>query len=283
MGSVRTVVLTGVSGAGKSTAVRALEDLNYFCVDNLPLPLLGRFLDLCAASADLGRAALVVDARERTFLYGHRELFAQLRAAGHLLEVLFLDASDDILLRRFSETRRRHPLGDGDLRVRLAREREILEDLRREADDVIDTSNLTVHDLKRLVLDRYGSQASIPSVSVLSFGYRYGIPSEADFVLDVRFLPNPFFSEDLAPLPGTDVRVAGFVLSRPESAEFLDRAEKLLELTLPLQAVEGRPHVTVAVGCTAGRHRSVAIAVELARRLSGGRSVRARHRDVERS
>jgi len=283
MGAVRTVVLTGVSGAGKSTALRALEDVSYFCVDNLPLPLLERFIELCAASSDLGRAGLVVDARERTFLCGQREVFAQLRASGHPLEVLFLEASDDILLRRFSETRRRHPLGDGDLRARLAREREILADLRCEADDVIDTGSLTVHDLKRLILDRYGSQPSAPSLSVLSFGYRYGIPSEADFVLDVRFLPNPFFSEDLAPLPGTDERVARFVLSRPESAEFLDRATRLLELTLPLQAVEGRPHVTVAVGCTAGRHRSVAIAAELARRLAEGRNVRARHRDVGRS
>jgi UPF0042 nucleotide-binding protein len=283
MGQVRTVVVTGMSGAGKSTALRALEDLRYFCVDNLPLPLLGRFVELCAASPDLGRAALVVDARERTFLAGQHEVFAQIRFAGHPVEILYLDAADDVLVRRFSETRRRHPLGDGDLVARLAGEREILADLRRLADDVIDTGNLTVHDLKRLIRDRYQAAGGAPSLSVLSFGYRWGIPSEADFVFDVRFLPNPFFAEELAPLPGTDDRVARFVLSRPESAEFLERVTRLLELTLPLQAVEGRPHVTVAVGCTAGRHRSVAIAAELARRLSGTQAVRARHRDLERT
>jgi RNase adapter protein RapZ len=282
MASVRTLIVTGVSGAGKSTALRALEDLGFFCVDNLPLPLLSRFLDLCAASSEIGRVALVVDAREGAFLEGHRESFAQLRAAGHRLELVFLDAGDEVLLRRFSETRRRHPLGESDLRAGLHRERGILEGLRREADDVIDTGGLTVHELKRLVLERYGAKQGAPNVSVMSFGYRYGLPSEADFVLDVRFLPNPFFSEDLGPLPGTDARVASFVLSHPQSAAFVERATQLLELALPLQAFEGRPYVTVAIGCTAGRHRSVAIADELSRRLAIGRNVRTRHRDLGR-
>jgi len=280
---VRTILVTGVSGAGKSTALRAFEDLGYFCVDNLPLPLLGRFLELCAASSDIGKVALVVDAREGTFLQGLREVFAQLRAAGHSLEVIFLDAGDEILLRRFSVTRRAHPLGGGDLPTGLRREREVLGDLLREADAVIDTGNLTVHDLKRYVLDRYGAHDAAPSVSIISFGFRNGLPSEADFVLDVRFLPNPFFSDELAHLPGTDERVASFVLSDPQSKDFLAKATDLLAFVLPLQAAEGRAYVTVAVGCTAGRHRSVVIAQELARRLSTIRSVRTRHRDVDKA
>jgi RNase adapter protein RapZ len=279
---MRIVVVTGVSGAGKSTALRALEDVGFFCVDNLPLPLLGRFVELLSAAGDAEQAALVVDAREGEFLSGHPEAFAGLKQQGHQLEVLFLDASDEVLVRRFSETRRRHPIAGEDLREGIDREREILRDLREAATAVVDTGHLNVHQLKGVIQERYRRSADVLGVTLLSFGYKHGLPPEADFVFDVRFLPNPYFVESLSPLTGEDPQVASFVLENNDARGFLDCTEALLTFVLPRAEREGKAYLTIAVGCTGGRHRSVAVVQELARRMPPRHPLTVRHRDLAR-
>jgi UPF0042 nucleotide-binding protein len=279
---VKLVVVTGVSGAGKSTALRALEDLGFYCADNLPMPLLPKFIELLAVREEIARAALVVDARSGDFLDDTHPVLADLRTAGHSIDVLYLDAPDEILLRRFSETRRRHPLSGTDIRAGLLAERTRLATLRNEATAVMDTADLTVHALRALVLERYGRPDASLGVSLLSFGFKYGLPAEADIVLDVRFLRNPFFIEALAPLSGEDDAVGRFVLENPEATLFLERAEELLALCIAAFEREGKSYATVAIGCTGGRHRSVVIARELARRLARVASVTVRHRDLGR-
>ncbi|HVZ85358.1 MAG TPA: RNase adapter RapZ [Polyangia bacterium] len=279
---MRLVVVTGVSGAGKSTALRALEDLGFYAVDNLPLPLVPQFIELFTSRTDIDRATLGLDARGGTFLAGATSVFAELRRAGHTVEVLFLDASDEILIRRFSETRRRHPLSDTDIRAGVAAERETLADLRREADALVDTGALTVHVLRALVQERYGRGEGDLSVTLLSFGFKHGIPAEADIVLDVRFLPNPFFVPHLSALSGEDEQVARFVLDDPDTAAYVDEAERFLRLSVRGFLREGKSYATVAIGCTGGRHRSVTLAKELAHRLGGAFSISVRHRDIGR-
>jgi len=279
---MRVVVVTGVSGAGKSTALRALEDVGFFCVDNLPLPLLGRFVELLSAAGDAEQAALVVDAREGEFLTGYREAFANLREHGHQLEVLFLDASDDVLVRRFSETRRRHPLSGDDLREGIERERDLLRGLREVAEAVVDTANLNVHQLKGVIQERYRRSADVLAITLLSFGFKHGLPAEADIVLDVRFLPNPYFVESLSASTGEEPQVASFVLDNADAREFLDRTEGLLTFVLPRAEREGKAYLTVAVGCTGGRHRSVAVVQELAKRMPRRHPLTVRHRDLAR-
>ena len=277
---MRLVVVTGVSGAGKSTALRALEDLGFYAVDNLPLPLVPQLIDLLASRPDVDRAALGIDARSGDFLSGMASIFADLRERGHSVEVLFLEASDDILLRRFSETRRRHPLSDTDIRAGITAERQTLTDLRQAASAVVDTGTLNVHVLRGLIQERYGRGEGELAVTLLSFGFKHGIPSEADIVLDVRFLPNPFFVPDLSALSGEDEAVVRFVLDDPETKAFLDDAERLVHRSVQGFRREGKSYATVAVGCTGGRHRSVAIAKELGRRLGTGLAVSVRHRDI---
>jgi UPF0042 nucleotide-binding protein len=279
---VKLVVVTGVSGAGKSTALRTLEDLGYYCADNLPMPLLPKFIELLAVREEVTRAALVVDARSGDFLDDTSQVLSGLRGAGHTIEVLFLDAPDDVLIRRFSETRRRHPLSGNDIRGGLQAERKRLSNLRLEATTVIDTGDLTVHGLRGMVLERYGRADGNLAVSMLSFGFKYGLPVEADIVLDVRFLPNPFFVETLSPLSGEDEAVRRFVLENPETQLFLSKADELLTLCIAAFEREGKSYATVAVGCTGGRHRSVVIASELARRLGNVSNVMVRHRDIQR-
>ena len=280
---MRIVVVTGVSGAGKSTALRALEDLGFYCVDNLPSPLIGKFAEL-ATSSEVVKAALVIDTREGEFLLGAGEALRALKTSGlATVEVLFLDAPDEVLKRRFSETRRRHPLAEVDLEAGLRRERQLLIGLREEADAVIDTGRLSVHQLKDIVTERYARPGSVQlGLTFVSFGFKHGMPSEADVVLDVRFLPNPFFVEALAPKTGVDPEVASFVLQNDDAREFLRHALALLRFLLPRCEEEGKSYLTVAIGCTGGRHRSVAVAIELARQLGEGYSVTVRHRDVER-
>ena len=279
---IRVVIVTGVSGAGKSTALKALEDAGYFCVDNLPLPLMGRFVDLISGSGEAEQAAVGVDAREAEFLGTHGEVFSALRNEGHSLEVLFLDADDDVLVRRFSETRRRHPLSGDDLREGIAREREILRSLREEANGIVDTGNLNVHQLKGVIQERYRRSADVLAVTLLSFGFKHGLPAEADMVLDVRFLPNPYFVEALSASTGEQADVRAFVLDNADAREFLDKAQQLLEFVLPRAEREGKAYLTVAVGCTGGRHRSVAVVQELAKRLPGRHPLTVRHRDLGR-
>jgi RNase adapter protein RapZ len=281
--AVKIIVVTGVSGAGKSTALRSLEDLGFYCADNLPMPLLPKFIELLAARDEISRAALVVDARSGDFLEDAKPVLQALRAAGHSIEVLFLDAPDDVLIRRFSETRRRHPRSGTNIRDGIRSERSSLMPLRQEATTVIDTRDLTVHALRALVLERYGRTEASLAVTLLSFGFKYGLPTESDIVLDVRFLPNPFFVEGLSSLSGEDDLVQKFVLENPETQLLLAKAEDLLALCLAAFEREGKSYATVAVGCTGGRHRSVVVAVELGRRLRNVSNVSVRHRDVLRT
>ena len=215
--AMRIIIVTGVSGAGKSTALRALEDAGYFCVDNLPLPLMNRFVELLSDAGETEQAAVGVDAREGEFLSSSREVFQALRKEGHVLEVLFLDAEDDVLVRRFSETRRRHPLSGDDLREGIAREREILKSLREEASAYVDTGNLNVHQLKGVIHERYRRSTDVLAVTLLSFGFKHGLPAEADLVLDVRFLPNPYFVEAHSASTGEEANVREFVLGNDDA------------------------------------------------------------------
>ncbi len=281
----QVVVLTGVSGSGKSTALRALEDAGFYCVDNLPIIIVEKLLELSGHTAgEVTHIALGVDAREGRFLSEAPRVIRELRQQGAEVDVLFLESSDDVLIRRYSETRRRHPLaGEGTVADGIAAERRALSDLKAMADEVVDTTTLNVHELKRLVSRRFaGGENTKLSVTVVSFGFRFGIPTHADMVLDVRFLPNPYFIPELKPFPGTDPRVAEYVLSQPDAKAFLSRLLDMLGFLLPRYRSEGKSYFTVAVGCTGGKHRSVALAAELADRLSsGGQPVRLWHRDVE--
>jgi UPF0042 nucleotide-binding protein len=277
----KLVILTGVSGSGKTTALRALEDAGYYCVDNLPAVLLEKLVDLSGHTAgEVSRIAAVVDARDTRFLSEAPRVITALRERGTDLTVLFLDCLDEALVRRYSETRRRHPLAGegGTVLDGIAAERQALEGLRGLADEVVDSTALNVHDLKRFAT---GEGARL-GVTVVSFGFRYGIPSHADLVLDVRFLPNPYFVPALRSHVGTDPDVRDFVLSKEDAQAFLDRLMDFGGFLLPRYRAEGKSYLTIAIGCTGGKHRSVAIAGELARRLeAGGQPVRLWHRDVE--
>ncbi len=285
-GGPRVVILTGVSGSGKSTALRALEDAGFYCVDNLPIVFLEKLLELSGHTAgEVSRMALVVDAREGRFLAEAPRIIRELRQKGADVEVLFLDASDESLVRRYSETRRRHPLAGegGTVPDGIAAERRTLGEIKAIADEVVDTTTLNVHELKRLVTRRFSAgEGAKLGVTVVSFGFRFGIPTHADLVLDVRFLPNPFFVPELKPYPGTDRRVSEFVLGQPDATAFLDRLVELLAFLLPRYRNEGKSYLTIAIGCTGGKHRSVAVAAALSARLEdSGQPVRLWHRDVE--
>jgi len=282
----QVVILTGVSGSGKSTALRALEDAGFYCVDNLPIVFLEKLLQLSGHTAgEVSRIALGVDAREGRFLGDAPRVIQEVRQQGNDVQVLFLDASDDSLVRRYSETRRRHPLAGegGSVPDGIAAERRALADLKTIADEVIDTTTLNVHELKRLVTRRFVAGGGTRlGVTVVSFGFRFGIPTHADMVLDVRFLPNPYFIPELKPHPGTDPRVAEFVLGQPDAKAFLERLTELVGFLLPRYRTEGKSYLTIAIGCTGGKHRSVALAGALAERLeAAGQPVRLWHRDVE--
>lgn len=275
------LVVTGVSGGGKTTALRALEDVGYYCVDNLPLPLLSRFVQLVETTGHK-KIALVMDAREGEFLASFRQEMRELREKGHALEVLFLDAPDDVLLRRFSKTRRRHPLRDDDLRQAIAHERQTLLPLREEAHAVVDTGELNVHQLKGVIQERYGRSNQALSLTLLSFGFKFGLPVEADLVLDVRFLPNPYFVPELAHETGLNATVSEFVLRHPDAQAFIAHALSLIEFYLPRAEREGKSYVTVAIGCTGGRHRSVAVVGDLFNRLGQQVQITVRHRELGR-
>jgi UPF0042 nucleotide-binding protein len=285
-GRTRVVILTGVSGSGKSTALRALEDAGWYCVDNLPVVLLDKLVALGAqAGGQIQRLALVVDARDVRFLPEAPRIIEEVRRSGTRVEVLFLDASDESLLRRYSETRRRHPLAGetGSVPEGIAAERRALEPLQVVAGEVVDTTQMNVHQLKSFIHSRFREgTAERLGVTVVSFGFRNGVPGHADLVLDVRFLPNPYFIPELKPFAGTEPAVRDFVLGQPDAQRFLEMLGDFGAFLLPRYAAEGKSYLTLAIGCTGGRHRSVAIAEELARRLrESGTEARVWHRDVD--
>lgn len=284
MKEIRLVVLSGPSGSGKSTAVKALEDAGFFCVDNMPVALLPKFMELISASSDIYKAAVVVDVRERGFLKEFSSVFAGLRASGYRAELLYLEASDEALVRRFSETRRAHPLAASESPAEgIARERELLREVKSLADKVIDTTSCNVHQLRDLIKEFYAGPGLLGGISVnlISFGFRWGIPAEADIVMDIRFLPNPYFVESLKDFDGNDEPVRRFVLSSPETGEFLERFKGFLSYLMPLYLKEGKSYLTIAIGCTGGRHRSVVVADEITKALtSSSVTVRKRHRDI---
>jgi UPF0042 nucleotide-binding protein len=283
---MRIVIITGLSGSGKSTAVRALEDEGFFCIDNLPVSLIPTFVELVKKSRETIRdVALVMDIRGRDFLKGYDAVIHQIRQAGTTLDILFFDSTDDVLIRRFSETRRRHPLSaDGTVSDGIRAEREQLEGLRHLASMVIDTSELNVHQLREMVIARVRGETEVRAMQVhlQSFGFRFGIPLESDMVLDVRFLPNPHFVPALKPFTGLDRNVSNFVMDKPETGEFLSRLRAMLVFLLPLYQREGKSYLTISIGCTGGKHRSVAMVEELRQCIEDcGMRVRITHRDME--
>jgi len=281
----RIVIITGLSGSGKSTVSRTLEDMGFFCVDNLPVALLPKLFEL--RSASLGpdsKIALVMDLREKDFLKTYPEVFAWLRDKGFQWEILFLEASDEVLVRRYSQTRRTHPLAEeGGVWEGIRKEREMLANLRSMSTMVIDTSLYNVHQLQGAIRDLFGQgpPGRRMTLTFLSFGYGRGLPQEADLVIDARFLPNPYFVEELKDLPGTDARIHSYLSEFEETRDFMNRIQSLLEYLLPLYEREGKVYLTVAIGCTGGKHRSVAIAKKMGRVFAERFPVRVRHRDLE--
>ncbi len=280
------IVITGMSGAGRSAAADVLEDLGYFVIDNLPSPLITKVAELVQGRQGSSRFALVVDARSGSFVDDLGTALAELREGGARTRVLFLDASDDALVRRYEATRRRHPVAEGErVSDSITGERVLLGDLKAEADIVLDTSDLNVHELRERLLDLFGDSraASGLQTTVVSFGYKHGLPIDVDLVLDCRFLPNPHWIDELRPLTGEDEAVRGYVMRQPETAAFLEELRRLFALLLPAYVREGKSYLSIGIGCTGGRHRSVVIASEVAALLGAlGFPARVQHRDVDR-
>lgn len=282
------VILTGMSGSGKASALKAFEDLGYYSVDNLPLELIERFADLVLQSAEITRAALVIDVREGMRLDRFPAILKKVRKVLPT-HVVFLEADEDVIVRRFSETRRPHPLGRGDAVVSSIRaEWKRLDPVRKLADTLLDTTRFTVHDLRAHIMAQFergetGKKDRNLTISVASFGFKHGAPTDADMVFDVRFLPNPHFIPEFRKLTGKDPKVAAYVGKFPQTQEFLDKATDLLTFLLPHYIKEGKSYLTIGVGCTGGQHRSVMITEELKKRLStAGYRVHATHRDIAR-
>jgi RNase adapter protein RapZ len=287
------LVLSGMAGAGKTTAARALEDLGFFVVDNLPPELMEPLVALGAQAAGRDRFAFVIDAREASFLATFPATWERLRSAGHRLLLVFLDCADDVLVRRFQETRRRHPLQTEESSVTeaLQLERRLLREVASLADVNVDTRTFNVHQLKSLIEERFGDKRASFVLNIMSFGFKHGTPTDLDMCLDVRFLQNPYFVPELRSLTGKDPQVADYVHRQPDAAGFLEHAASLFSFVAPRMAKSGKPFATFAVGCTGGKHRSVAMVEQLAVRLSStltadasatSITIRVRHRDMER-
>jgi RNase adapter protein RapZ len=276
------VVITGMSGSGKASVMKAFEDLGYYCVDNLPIGLIPRFADLAKQSSEIEKAALVTDIREGEQLRRLPAIIRSLRRQVNMT-VIFLEASDEVLQRRFSETRRPHPLGKGStVKDALSQERKMLQPIRALADIVVDSSRFNVHELRSHITSKFttGSQDKNILVSLVSFGYKAGVPEDADLLFDVRFLPNPHFVPEFRPLTGRHPRVAKYIRSFPQTQEFIDRISDLLIYLLPHYVREGKSYLTIAFGCTGGQHRSVLISEEVKKRLArSGYRVKVSHRD----
>lgn len=282
----RLVVITGLSGSGKSLAARCLEDMNFFCVDNLPVNLIPQFYELLLRSGGaIPRGAIVVDAREREFLAAFPETLETLKANGAPVTLLFFECKGEILKRRFSESRRPHPMQDpnGSLETAIQDERAILAPLRNIADRIIDTSQFSAHELRSFLKASFGQHHATTALNVhiVSFGFKYGVPAEADLLFDVRFIPNPFFVDELRLLDGRHEKVRAFLDERAEAREFLARLKELLDFLIPHYASEGKSYLTITIGCTGGKHRSVALAEGIREHfVDNGVPVSVTHRDL---
>lgn len=282
---MRIVIITGISGSGKSTGVRVLEDEGFFCIDNLPVSLVPTFVDLMGKSTDRVRdVALVMDIRDPDSLRGHEKVLQDLRDAGHVVDILYFDASDEVIIRRFSETRRRHPVAESvSVLEGITYEREQLAGLRHQATQVIDTSEFNIHQLKDVVISliRGRNGARVMTVHLQSFGFRYGIPMESDMVMDVRFLANPHFIPELRRFTGLEDQVKRYVMEKDETRLYMRKLTGLLEFLLPGFLREGKSYLTISTGCTGGKHRSVAITEELREFFSDKKViVKVTHRDI---
>ena len=275
------IIITGLSGSGKTVALNAFEDSGFFCVDNLPVSIIETFINLSLRTPTISKIAIGVDIRERKFLTNFSESISALRKKLKV-KIVFLEAAYDVLTRRFKETRRPHPLGFKDLKRALHKESSLLEPIRQEADEIIDTSSLNPHELRKLITTSYTQHGPKEmAVNLVSFGFKYGVPLEADLLFDVRFLPNPFFVKELKEHPGTSAKVSRFVLSQKETKQFMGKLNPLLNYLVPLYMEEGRSYLTIAIGCTGGRHRSPAISEEIKKALKKHKfEVTVTHRDM---
>lgn len=284
---MRFVVVTGMSGAGKSTALKMLEDLGYFCVDNLPVQLVSKLADLVSAQRmERDKIALGIDIRSGVKFQELEGVLEELKTAGLKYEILYLDAQDDVLVKRYKETRRNHPLADeGRVDQGIQKERELLEGLKKKADYILDTSQMLTRELQTELSKIYVDNKEYKSiyVTILSFGFKYGIPNDADLVFDVRFLPNPYYLEELRVKTGNDKEIQEFVMKNDKAEEFMKKLDELIRFLIPNYIEEGKHQLVVAVGCTGGKHRSVTIANELFERLKTDISfgIKVEHRDIE--
>ncbi len=284
---MRFVVVTGMSGSGKRTAMKMLEDVGFYCVDNLPVPLIEKFVDLIATpNSEINKVALGLDVRADQSFGDAQRILDQLKKNGYLFEILFLEASDSVILKRYKETRRLHPLSpEGRVEEGVHKEREILQGIRQKADYVIDTSNLLTRELKEEIDHIFLRNEEYNSlmVNILSFGFKNGIPADADLVFDVRFLPNPFYIDELKHKTGNDKEVQDYVMSFPEAEEFLQKLVDMLEFLIPNYVKEGKHQLVIGIGCTGGKHRSVTLANELYSKIKvlGNYGTKLYHRDIK--
>ncbi|MCD7725158.1 MAG: RNase adapter RapZ [Clostridiales bacterium] len=284
---MRFVVVTGMSGSGKRTAMKMLEDVGFYCVDNLPVPLIEKFVDLIITpNSEINKVALGLDVRADQAFGDLQQILAQVKENGYQFEILFLDASDAVLLKRYKETRRMHPLSpQGRVEEGIYKEREILQGIKQKADYIIDTSNLLTRELKEEIDHIFVRNEEYNSlmVSILSFGFKNGIPADADLVFDVRFLPNPFYIDDLKHKTGNDREVQDYVMRFPEAGEFLKKLVDMLEFLIPNYVKEGKHQLVIGIGCTGGKHRSVTLANELYAQMKeqGNYGIKLYHRDVK--
>jgi len=283
---LKVIIISGLSGSGKSYAIKSFEDMGFFCVDNLPSTLVPKFVELCAHSTDrkMNNVALGIDVREMDFLGSFDKLHSDLKMAGYDVEVVFLEASDEVLVRRFSESRRPHPVAKGKpLADAISMERHMMDEVKRKADRIIDTSGLTVHqlrdELKRHYMPLDGSRQM--TISITSFGFKHGVPFDADLVFDVRFLPNPNFVPVLKELTGMQKSVQDYVKKDGVAAQFMKKLMSFMEFLIPLYMKEGKNYLTIAIGCTGGRHRSVAVTEMIREKLDDSLDIEVRHRDIE--